>query len=132
MLNRKDRKPVLIALGIVVPAVLGFWIWIAYSILVVPVIVTGGHGPAVAATDLETFKRQIAIEAKAGLGLAEHSFRVREGTRGRLPLWGSGPDLPACRGNEGYAERVKLLDGERAGQTVWMCSDNVLIAIPMP
>jgi hypothetical protein len=106
----------LVAIGIVVLGYLGIGLLIAYSSSLA-VVTTWGRGPAVAATDLEAFKRPIALEAEADFGLAENSFLVPEGTRARVPIWAAGSNFPACRGS--HAEQLKLLDGERVGQTVW-------------
>jgi hypothetical protein len=94
MLNRKEKKVLLIASGIVMLTYLSIALYFGYESTLVEVT-TWRHGPAVAATDLEGFKRQMALEGKAGLGLAENSFRVPEGTRARGPIMGVDSNFPA-------------------------------------
>jgi hypothetical protein len=86
-------------------------------------VVNGGVTPGLAAVDPVAFEAAIhPSEVTHGISELKASGRVvsvAEGTRCRVIQ-----NLhESCQGRH-YAARVKLLDGPRRGQIVWMCSDS--------
>jgi hypothetical protein len=124
MFPAKLKWPAKIALYIVaVCAILwGISVYIDYSMSLA--LVTRGVDPGFAATDAAAFQA-VAHPTEVMPGIAElkasgRVIHIAEGTRCRIIYVGVGKP---CEGNY-YTAMVRLLDGPRKGQDVWMCSDS--------
>ena len=90
-------------------------------------VVEGGITPGFAAKDLAAFNA-VSHPEETSPGISElkaegRILSIDEGTRGRVI---ERYNL-SCQGREYGASSVKLLDGPRNGQTVWMCSDEFVM-----
>jgi hypothetical protein len=120
---RARLRWVLLWVSVICLAVWGLDLATDYSMSLA--VVSGGVTPGFAATDADAFRAvSQPTETTPGVPQLREEGRVlvvEEGTRCRIIK--EHPEMP-CQGHH-LAFRVKLLDGPRRGQVVWMCSDGV-------
>lgn len=93
-------------------------------------VIRGGINPGLAATDYDAFvgvNSPAESTAVSELTASGRIFVVPEGTRCRIIAHSN----QRCQG-EHYPARVKLTDGPRRGQIVWMCSDSLTTLYKWP
>jgi hypothetical protein len=96
-------------------------------------VVHGGVLPVLAAANTKAFltltKPESSTESFAELRSEGRIFEIVEGTRCRIVKRHG--DL-TCQQKPNYACEVRLLDGRRKGQLVWLCSDSVSPSMAWP
>lgn len=94
-------------------------------------VVRGGALPGMVATDLDAFKTLYSPSPTSAvvdrLVAGERAFSVAQGTACKVV----GSDRSTCSGNHS-ALQVRLLDGPRLGQDVWICSDGIRMSYRWP
>ena len=87
-------------------------------------VVQGGALPGMVAKDLDAFKTLYSPSPTSAvvdrLVAGERAFSVAQGTACKVV----GGDRSTCSGNRS-ALQIRLLDGPRSGQDVWICSDGI-------
>jgi hypothetical protein len=134
MLSPRLKRRIKVALYFFATLIVGLWglnRFVDYTTSLGAV--GGGFEPGLAANDIKDFEAVVhPTETTPSLSVLRASgkiFFVEPGTHCRL-IRLPGTTEP-CNGAH-YIASVKLLEGPRNGNTVWMCSDSILILHPWP